>query len=221
MGPDQAANAASERVSSEVEDFISHVDVERRRLYRAHLQAAVRRVSPLALDLAVFGGSRLVDLAWEFEPPAGWPWRPLDAARSSVSRATAAAAAERPTHGGVGRRRRAIATRRGGMVTCAPPGRSDVIGFMVIGPHVEVVAALGGVTVQTVGVQASLLIPEVLPDTVASSLPGRRLDALFRHPILDGRGYVIESVADFRQGDGSTVNFRAGLLPFEMPWGRA
>jgi len=218
IASDHAASCASERLAADLRDFMTNVDAECRRLYRDHLQTTVRRVSPLVIDLAVFGGSRLVDLAWEFEPPLGWPWEASDTGMLGSAPSIVQCSIARPHRRTRAPGRPGTDRRRGGMVVCTAPGCLGEIGFMVTGSHVEVVAALGGVILHTNAGRASLLIPEGLPQSIAASLPGRRLEFLLRHEVLDGRGYVIESVNDARQGGGSAIGFNTGLLPFEMPW---
>lgn len=188
--------------------------LERLRLYRLHLQVTVRKVSPLVLDLAAYTGSRFDDVVDEFAPRSTWP----DGDLGKVGpRSRPNAGSQRwigHKHSNAAREWRR--NHRRGVVRGGAASGAQIV-FMVMAGRVEALAALAGCALQTMGSYASLHLPDALPETVAAALPGRDVDALFGHPVLDGRGYVVEHVHAGFSG-GEVVTFRTGSLPCELPW---
>jgi hypothetical protein len=212
--PQPAADAILHRI----EGFIKETEAERLRLYRLHLQATIRRVSPLISDSAAFAGSRLRVLVEDLSPPPSWPWRmagtpfhnPFRAAKCS---ANGPASLTRP-----GVLRKAGAKN---WLTRSFNGMRGELSLVVEGGSLEAFVSLGTAYMQTHAGVASVMLPDPLPETVAAALPGRLLEELVQHPIIDGRGYVVDQVHPPTHWPGHVVIFRTGLLPFDMPWGDA
>ncbi|MES3150869.1 hypothetical protein [Sphingomonas faeni] len=195
-------------------------EVARLRLYRLKLQITVGRVSPLAIDLAAHGGFQLDDVARCLQPPSSWPWRDVMGGRGCATN----------------RRWRPVGTHTGikGMTASVPgawprlgPGaalmlhaadRRGELAYAVSGNALEAVTRMGDCILQTDQGIARVLLDDVLPETLVAALPGRSLDDMFDHPVLSGRGYVIERVRQPEPSAAHVVTFRTGLLPHSMPW---
>jgi len=195
-------------------------EAARLRLYRLKLQITVGRVSPLAIDLASHGNFQLDDVARCLQPPSSWPWRDVMSGRDCATN----------------RRWRPVGTPNGikGMTASVPgawprlgPGAALMLraedgrgelAYVVSGNVLEAVTRLGDCILQTDQGIARVLLDDVLPETLVAALPGRRLDEMFDHPVLNGRGYVIERIRQSEPSAAHVITFRTGLLPFSMPW---
>lgn len=196
-------------------------EVERIRLYRLKLQITVGRVSPLAVDLAAHAGFQLDVVSCRLRPPPSWPWSALTARGDRMAN----------------RRWRPIGTSTGikGMNASVPGAwprlahgaalmlpasdRRGELAYVVSGNVLEAVTRMGDCILQTDQGIARVLLDDRLPETLVAALPGRSLDDLFDHPVLTGRGYVIERVRQPEPSAAHVVTFRTGLLPLSMPWG--
>ncbi len=72
---------------------------------------------------------------------------------------------------------------------------------------------------------ATLTVDADVPMTLRTGAVGLRVDEIFDHPVLNGRGYVIERSEDYRGNllhKGSPwpwrVTFRAEPVPWRVPW---
>lgn len=213
-GPDEAA-----AVALGIADFLVRTEMERLRLFRRHLHATVRRVSPLLIELALMEGVSLSDAVDLIHPPQDWPWRPLSdfspslVRRSQQRKAWLGSAGPRD----VARFRRAFANP-GVVVREAdhPRGRfgvhpcEGVLGFT---------AAIGPCLLSAFGATAMLKLHQPLPETLMAAMPGRRLGQLIDHPLIAAGDHTVLRVQP-DLGDGlPVISFRAPLVRFEMPFG--
>lgn len=205
-------------VAVRIADFLVRTEQERLLLFHMHLQATVDRVSPLLLDLAAMEGISLVGAVSLMYPPQDWPWRPLPSASTSladrnrsskgwpVARPRSDEAIFRRAFANPGVVVRDVAHPRG-RFGIRPSGR--VLGFT---------ASIGPCVISSFGPLATLRLPEMLPETLMTAMPGRQLDQLVDHPAFRGRGYrVVRVTPDL--GDGLPVlTFRTPLASLVTPW---
>lgn len=186
-------------------------------VFRAH-HASVRGASPLALDLLAHAGIDPDQATWALRPRGaapGWLCGPVDgrAGRAGARPTTwpdiDREAQDRFLHGGLVLRERV-----------APAG---ALGIRLSPGGLEVAARLGRAWLRTWRGVATLASAVSLPETVLAALPGRRLDHVFDHPALRGRGYVVERVARrsplwLEGGSGWSILFDAAPLAWRPRW---
>lgn len=208
------------RLDAAINRYIVESEVARIRLYRLKLQIGVKRVSPLAIDLAAQGGFGLDDVARRLRPPQSWPWRDPAAGRGCVvDRRWSPIGAPIGSHGVAASVHRDWPRLGHGAARMRPAGdRRGELAYVVSGNVLEAVTRMGDCILQTDQGIGRILLDDELPETLVAALPRRRLDDLFEHPVLSGRGYVIERVDQSRSGHPHIVTFRTGLLPHSMPW---
>ena len=201
-----------------VSRFLECSGRERMRLFRLHLQAHVSSISPLAIDLAAYCGLTLDAVAALLTPPARWPsadgthvptMRPQDWAFYDAAQFCYA-------HALTGANGRAL--RAGSLISNVRSDERAEVGYAAIGSLLEVVAQVGPCMLVTHAGAAVARIAGELPETLVRGLPGHHLDELVEHPVLSGRGYVIESVRTDPNGSSQVIRFRTGTLPHAMPW---
>lgn len=205
-----------ELVEQEARRFFERLEAERLRLYRALLQGTVLRVSPLTLDLIAQAGSSVAVVAEALPVPGEWPWTPLRYRTASALLRSPKGFG--PSNHGPSRFHK-LATA--GVMLRDRHHPLGELGFWTSRTALEAVACPGGCVLQTDGYRARLHLPSPMPDTLLAALPGRPLEQLVSHPVLDGRGYVVERISEGEHGDGPVVGFATGLLPLELPWAEA
>lgn len=220
-GPDTVGSEAAPVVSApavalRIADFLTRTETERLRLFRLHLHATVRRVSPLLIDLCMMEGISIGSAVALIYPPEDWPWRPLYNVPPSLARLT------QQRKGWLGSPTRQDASRferlfknpgviiRGvvherGRFAIRPCG--EVLGFT---------AAIGPCLLSAFGSTAMLKLPEMLPETLMAAMPGRQLDALVDHPAFRGRKYRVMRVMPDLNDGLPILTFRVPLISFEM-----
>lgn len=176
-------------------------------LRRLELQATVSRVSPVTIDLAAHGGFDLVDVARRLEVPVGWP-----PTRSSVARRLIPPAS-------VSRWLSTVRVDRSGVEMRGPGDPKGGLYFIPRRDVLETVALIGRSTLSTDGPRAFLSVAGAIPQSVLAAMPGMEIDRIVSHPVLNGRGYLVEEAFDSDLEGGVLVTFRTGTLPYEMPWG--
>ena len=215
MSAPVSREALRARNELDVADFIERAEEERRSLYRDHLRCTVRYASPLLLDILRVEGVSAVGLVDVMEPPPGWPeatstppWGP--SVRRVLPRVF-------KTHR-LGQRsadqRLARCFGYGGAMLRPP---SDPLGGFGVWTSADMMHAwidLGQARLAIGGGEGHLSIPN-LPKTIALGMPGRDIDRLVTHPLLDRRGYVVRRV---REGlNGATILvFGCGVQPVDL-----
>ncbi len=201
-----------------IADFLVRTETERLSLFRLHLQATVRRVSPLLIDLAVMEGVSLGGAVGLMYPPRDWPWRPLQDPPRAPTRRSLQRMGSLASQGAKdgGRFRRAFVNP--GLVVRDVGHPRGCFGIRPCGDVMGFAASLGPCLLSAFGPSAMLKLPGRLPETLAMAMPGRMLDALVDHPAFAGRGYRVVRVETDPVDDLPILVFRAPLITFEMPW---
>ncbi|SEL80775.1 hypothetical protein SAMN05216382_2692 [Sphingomonas palmae] len=209
-------NASS--VALRIAGFLVRTELDRLHLFRMHLEATVRKVSPLLLELATLEGVSLSDAVTLIRPPQDWPWRPIHDSQPVLVRR-----AQRLRHGNgkIGRSEaqhfdRAFAAP--GVVIRAvddPRGRFAIRHF---GPVLGFTAEVGGCLLTAFGGSAMLKFPGPLPEIVTSAAAGRSLDQVVDHPVFAGRDYTVLRIMPDSADGLPVLTFRATLVPFVMPY---
>lgn len=212
---------APQKVAFEIADFLVRTETERVELFRRHLQATVRKVSPLLLDLAILQGVRLAGAVWAMRPPQDWPWRPLDDVPPGLVRRL------RLTHyqpnfskGSVARRFERHFASPGVVIR----GVGDPAGALAIRPIGKVLgfsAEVGACVLTAFTSTAQLRLPTPLPETLAMAMPGCRLDRIVDHAIIAGRDYTVRRVILDTHDGLPVIFFSARLVPMAFPWAHA
>lgn len=209
--PDPASVAALR-----VADFLVKTEIERTRLFRAHLQATVCKVSPLLVELAVLEGLSLSEAFARMQPPQDWPWRPVEAFSRGLFRRSYRV---KGLPGSDVRREGARfrqAFRAPGVVirdVGHPRGQLGVRPFEGV---LGFAAALGPCLLSSLGSTAELKLPGPLPETLTMSLPGRRLGQIVDHPLFADNEYRIVRVQPDLSDGAPVLTFRVPLVPFEL-----
>lgn len=197
----------------------SGVREQRLALYRAYVGGTVTGVSPLLPSWCGHAGIDLDEAAWRLAPDRPWvrwlcgpapadPRAPRWGHRSAFRPGPGEAAyhdLRRFAHSGVVIRRNL---------------RGDGFGIRVLHDRLEFGLFLGNARIRTFGVGGAIQLPDAMPATLASALPGRPLDALVGHPLLEGAGCVVTQVDEPTRW-GTKVHFRVAPRPWRLPWVRA
>lgn len=177
-------------------------------LHRVSLAATVTHASPLLLDAVATTGADMADLLDRLEAPAS----PLRAD---------------PAANGPAVYKRFYATR---ILGRAPWQRRDAaawfgqdpdVNLHIVrnGPRLGVCGSFGRLRLSTAGASAWIWIDADLPHTIRAALPGRPVQALVSHLLLDGRDYtVLRAEPDVASTHGTVLHVRTGLRRFRTPW---
>lgn len=200
-------------------DLAAAVADRRLSLYRDYVGATVSRVSPLLVRWCALEGFDLDQVATMLRPDRPWSawicgprptapasWRSVTAFRPSQS-----------IRGGTALhdlRRFAFS----GVAVRVPPA-PGAFGVRVLHDCLEFACMLGNARLRTFRGGGSLLLPHRLPATLAAALPGRTLDALVEHRVLDGAGCVVRDVREHTTR-GTEVCFGLRPTAWRMPWAR-
>jgi len=208
-----------EAVAIRIADFLVRTEKERLDLFRLHLHATVRSASPLLLDLATHQGIDLQRASGLVRPPRDWPWRPIEDHPSvPLSRSLQRKATLGGSTSAVSRAFEHAFAIPGVVIrgVAHPAGRfgirptAAVLGFT---------AAVGPCLLSAFGASATLKFGDPMPEALMLSMPGRPIDNVVHHPILEGRGYVIRRTFVDPIDGAPVIEFRARPVAFEMPLG--
>lgn len=209
---------AFDRLRSDLEIIRSEAAARLLQLYRGYVGATVNGVSPLLLRWCDLNREDLDEVAWSLGPNRPWmPWlcgpRPLGTMPGSKSWYP-------PTGMTAGERAYAALQRFAFSGTVLERrSRRDLFGMRVRHGCLEVGAVLSGTRLRTYGSAGEIVVPGELPSTLVSALPGRTLDQLVQHPLLDGAGCIVFEVGE-PQGTGTRILFRLPPVPWRLPWAR-
>lgn len=191
-------------------------------LLRLLLQRQVRFASPLVFDLLAGERLRLERLLLRFRPAVSrsqWYQRP---GSYSVPRTHWRYLLPRPWRPEMPPSQadhlfRDVMAGRGLVVR--PPSHEDgALGLYASGEQLEVEFGLGDACGWSFGEHAFVLVRRALPESVALAVVGLPVDAVVDHPAFLGRDYPIE-VCTVSETGTTTIRFRTGRRPFEMPFG--
>lgn len=205
-------------VASQIADFLERTEFERLQLFRLHLQATIRRASPLLLDLAALENISLNRITALIYPPRDWPRRPF----FDFSPIPLWKWLHKNAWRAASTRREVLRFER----MFANPGViirpfDDPRGKFAIRPCRTVLgftADLGQCVLTGFGSTAVLKLDEQLPEIIAASLAGRTLGEVVDHPIFAGRDYVIRRVVIDPTDGTSVIAFRANTVAYKGDW---
>ncbi|GEM72843.1 hypothetical protein SAQ01S_26090 [Sphingomonas aquatilis NBRC 16722] len=158
----------------------------RLRVFRLHLQSAIRKISPIVVDLAELVGTTIDDVAAAFRPSPQWPAVHLSMVDGPQERSSRNAGLD---GGMLGAEASVWFTGSHALspeqVTCS---------FTLLNGRIEAMAVIGGASIQTSVDRASILLPATEDDV--RLVVGDDADLLPSTDLLSGRGYGIERVDD-------------------------
>lgn len=204
------------RLGRDLEVMRSEAAARMLQLYRGYVGATVDCISPLLLRWCELGGRDVGELAWSLGPSRPWmTWlcgpRPAGAMPGWKGWSVPApmTAGERAY---AGLQRFAFSG-----TVLEPRSRRGGFGMRVRHGCLEVGAVLGGARLRTCGAAGEIVVPGELPATLLAALPGRPLDQLVEHPLLDGAGCMVLEVGEAER-TGTRIAFRLPPAPWRMPW---
>ncbi|TPG40577.1 hypothetical protein EAH79_11830 [Sphingomonas koreensis] len=160
----------------------------------------------------------LADAVGRILPPQDWPWRPLNDFPPALVRRAQQRKAWLGTVGRteVARFRRTFA-QPGVVIREAdhPRGRFAI---RPVGAVLGFTAALGPALLSAFNSTALLKLPHGLPETLLDAMPGRPLDQIIDHPVLNNRGYTVRRVQPDLTDALPVITFRVPLIKFTAPW---
>lgn len=190
-------------------------------LYRAHHALHVASASPLALDLLTHWGLSPDALAWRLRPSGDWRrWvcgpRPIRAIHFAHRRKGRAGLPADEGHDRCG-------FLHGGLVVREWSDPAGAVGIRLSPAGLEIGARLGPVHLRTAGGVATLTTGMAVPETLKAACVGRPIEAVFDHPVLRGRGYVIADQFDRTPTaedprEAWRIEFAAAPVPWRVPW---
>ena len=200
---------------ADIADFAARVENERRRLYRTHLRCTVRNASPLLVDLLAAEGvapSCLIDV---MQPPPSWPAASWASSRGPSTRRLMPNAPRSTTLGARAADERLLRLfAYGGVLLRLPSDRAGGCGVWTSAGMMHGWIDFGRIRMVIDGGEAHLSIAS-LPETVALAMPGRDLDRLVSHPLIDGRGYSVRRVCADGRGT-SVLVVKCGVQPLDL-----
>lgn len=209
-----ASLVAAPAVAIRIADFLVRTEQERQALFQLHLKSAVDRIPSLLLDLAELERISLPATISLMRPPQQWPWLPLAISQVGLSLRHRMARGWPVLNPTIDASRFARAFGNPGIVVrdvLHPLGR---FGIRPNGRVLGFTAAIGPCLVSSFGSLTALRLPEALPETLMTAMPGRQLDRLIDHPVLRGKDYrVIRVETDPRDGM-PVIMFRVPLVHF-------
>lgn len=197
----------------------SLADIAFLQCFQTHLQAAVRYVSPLALEVVSAEGLGFNDALNDLRPGPAWlrgSNRLLLAARSEPGPFGRAASDVNPMldhHAEWLAPAQAVAALR---PRSSPAGHA---GIRVVDRAIEVIATIGDCHLSTQGGFAWLTLSHRLPDALKLACVGRQVSELVDSTMFSGRDYPVGAAFDIHAPGGPTVlAFHTGLAERAMPW---
>lgn len=212
---------ARARVFERLLDAEAHADGLRLDAFREYLGTTIRQVSPVLMDLCRHELLDLDAITFRLRPADAWPaWFCGRTPRSNLywARGHGLWGSWVPSAQLIEADWRLFLTSA--LIVRDRDDPAGVVAVRPLGACLEVGAQLGTALLRTEAGEAELILGETMPDTLRIALPGMKLDAVFDHPALRGRGYTIESATERR--DGTTiVTFRCQPVSWSLPWARS
>lgn len=177
----------------------------RLRIFRDWLARNVCLASSLLLNACM--PDELDDAFWRLWPPPAWPGR-----RQVQTMIT----------GMRGREDRYVSDRFVIVEdpSAQPSAMIDRIGVRVSSRSAHMVLRTGEVIITTSDEGGRMSVPRELDPRKRSALEGLMLDAVLRHPILNGQPYEIISVRPARTPGRSVIEFGVAPEEWRVPWNR-
>jgi hypothetical protein len=205
-------------VALRILDFMVRTEWERQHLFRQHLQATVRSISPLLVDLAALEGVCLHDAYERILPSRDWPWHPPYDLRPLIFRGSR----QRSLWSGMVGSRHEMRFER----AFASPGVvirkiNHPNGRFAIRPSGSVMgftASLGPCLLSAFGSTAWLKLPASLPEILMAAIPGRVLSEVVEHPLFSSRAYKVRRVSVDPADGLPLLTFEAKTVSFAGRW---
>ncbi|AGH50180.1 hypothetical protein G432_12295 [Sphingomonas sp. MM-1] len=201
VGPDRIHELARRRACDEALVIDRLVETLRLASFRSFLASTVVSMSAIVPSVLDMVGSDVPSALQRIRPGHLWPRSTSRAGRSPASSA-------------LGRKDLVWPMRIGDAVMA--DGILAWVEAAILGSSLDIVLRAGGVELATYAGVARLQVDDRLPDTVLSACEGRPLDQIVDHPLLRGRGYVVDGAYQAR--DASVLTFDVGRRSLEMPW---
>ena len=114
---------------------------------------------------------------------------------------------------------------QGGLVLREWNDLAGALSLRVSPAGLEVGARLGGVHLRTIVGLATLTTGNAVPETVRSACVGMPVEAVFGHPVLEGRGHVVSAQYErvptrVDPREAWRVEFRVEPVQWRVPWAR-
>jgi len=202
MSHDTVMLAAARRAREEARVLDRLVESLRLASFRTYLATTVNSMSALVPAIVELAGSDVASATQRIRPVHHWPRR-LHPLRPSVN-----------------------ARRRGGAAEYEPPaprvgdavladGLSEWVEVAVAGASLDVLLRSDASELSTHDGMALLKLGP-LPEIALQACAGRAVDDVVDHPLLWGRGYMVERAVSFRSR--SMIAFNVGRSPLRLPW---
>lgn len=112
----------------------------------------------------------------------------------------------------------------GGLVVREWGDPAGALGIRLSAAGLEVGARLGQVHLRTIGGVATITTGMAIPETIRAAAMDLPVDAIFGHPVLEGRGYVISDQYDRvptaeDPREAWRIEFPAEPVLWRLPWG--
>jgi len=98
----------------------------------------------------------------------------------------------------------------------------DFVAIQVVDHALELEARIGPLWLETRFGELRVQLDEAVPETIAASCIGRKLEEIVDHPAWRGRGWLIVDVEDaVTSYFGQTMIVAAGSVPYRLTWADA
>lgn len=220
LGDRRSLSRAGRALHARMSRLYGWVGEEEAAAFRAYVGEAVTTVSPLLVRLCELEGHDLDALVAKLAPLGAWPpwlcgWRPGEKWQRRIVGAVLATPS--PTETAAWRFQELV---HGGCVVQDLLHPGIPFGVRVLNRGLEMAAMLGEHRIRTHGREGSMTLKAELPRTVAIAMPGRPLDVLVSHPLLDGAGCLVTEVSEPNRR-GTKVRFALEPVAWRMPWARS
>ncbi|WP_242121941.1 hypothetical protein [Sphingomonas lacusdianchii] len=211
-----ASRLAMARVDAALGDLRYDVDDRLQRIFRDHVGATVRTVSPLVLDACEAEG---LDLDEAVEGVRYDDYRYAWSGGPASMRGLASPPARSATSGMPTRIELLSRFRRCGVVVRGRDDPLGALGFRIGAACLEISMLTSGARMVSSNGGLYLTLDGPVPETLRMAAPGRCIDDLVEHALLSGRGYRVLSVSEDHRGRTLIVAW-AAPVPWSMPWAR-
>lgn len=183
----------------------SDTEGERLRIFRDYLASTICLASPLLLDACK--PDELDEAFWRLRPNPCWPKRSRVQTRINGRQCES-------RHG------QKMGFKAIEMDTNQQFGAIEQLVLRVSPPSAHMVLKIGSLVLRTQDRGGSLSIPRHLTSAESEALFYAELDAVFGHPICDGRYYPIVGVKRAIRQPRSLIEFAAAPQEWRVPWAR-
>lgn len=213
--------AAEVGQSDLLEEVCDREDEVRLAIFRAWHAGRVAAASPVALDLLASQGGA-ADAFASLLRPEDWSRRWISGRLVNRTRSPASYVPR-------GSSALAVEARwtflHGGVVLRPWGDPAGALGLRLSTAGLEIGARLAsGAHVRTCEGRVSVTVDAAVPCSIRVAAVGRRVDDLFDHDLVNGKGYIVERSEDYRRGADAggrlpwRVWFRAPPVRWRVPW---